>query len=130
MDPSDIVDQLAEITDVEEQMDVLEPLVQRLQEDRGVLNRDVGEALLQLMERCANDDDFGIYSTIEVVIDELDDRDELLRASVERRPMWKTIEMIGEDSEDIEALEIALQGDLDTELRHSVEDALAERREE
>lgn len=123
-----IIDKINKIEDAEEQIQDLEGVLQQLED--GPADKDTGEALLKLMERCADDDDFGTFSSIESVIDNLDQRDNLLRASIRRRPMWKTLEMIGGEKEDLEVLEAVLKTDLDESIKEQVQETYNERKEE
>lgn len=127
MTQQEVIDAVNSINNTEEQIETLESILNHLLDDGA--NTEIAESILMMMERCARCDDFGTFSTAETVIDKIDDIDVLLRASIRRRPMWKTLEMIGESDDDIAALEDALKLELDEETRGAVQSAYNERKQ-
>lgn len=84
----------------EDGMATFEAITEKLEsapkKDRALL-----DAILGFLERCGDDDDFGLFSTAECWIDEFPGamRTSGLLASVGRRPMWKTLELVGNSEE-------------------------------
>lgn len=106
----------------QEDMEAFQSLLEELEEapkkDPALL-----AALLGVLERAVGQDDFGLFATAECLVDEFPDsvRAEGLRQSIRRCVTWKVLELLGDGSEDIAALEHALAhqelGSLDEPVR-------------
>lgn len=74
----------------------LEKLENTLEKIEGSQDPEVLRALLGVLERCADEEDFGLFSSIENRIGEFppEIRDAEVEASFRRRPMWKTLELV------------------------------------
>ena len=115
---------------LEDHIEALEETLAELSE--GDADESIANALLALMERNADEDDFGLFHGIESYLGQLDEdrADALVRASVARRPMWKTLELIGSSTDDIDVLRQALTLSLDDDTKDLVQNTLDERLED